>query len=1426
MSFTPQPGGRLGIWRLVGTLGSGAFATTWAASGPDREPVAIKLLDSPPGDELRALSRVCHPCVVGIQGFGNAPVPYLVLELVPGRTLSRHLARGPQAPDDVVTLLAPLADALAAVHAAGVLHGDIKPDNVIVAEPGRPVLVDFGMAGHRLGGTLTWAAPERTRGEPSSAEADVYALGLLAWALLHGGLPYEEDGLTRAMLRRRTESPTPTRGPTWLRELVASMLDVVPTDRPSATQVADQLADHGASLPSVGPDLVARRLVSTHVEIAGVQEPLQRWVAEGGAVAITGQVQLGRSHALAWAAREAGAAGHPVAWLGGDWSSLQAMLADPDTCVVTTGLPVEPDPALRAALVAAHLQEHGHPGLVVLCDDLDGAPDATRRVVHALATRTSVPVLVASTEVPDGHAEIPLRPWSPDELGALIDGALGRVGGREALLHELVAFAEGRPGPAGRLLVEAVRSGALVTKDHRWLFDASALDDAGARAALRVPPLSPEARDIAALLAVASRELPVQELAEGLGLAHGPADAAVQELVEAALAHVAQGGVALRPSVRAGVREELPPTSVSWRTLVSLLDRLGASPLELAPALAGAGHLTRLVAVGPRAVSALMGLDAAEAVSLARSLHAGSDHPALERALLLALARADEHEEVVERGRAFLADSAEDDEVLVAVANATVLLGDPSSGLELLADRADLTSMAARALAWARSGQVEAAAELVVPPPPEDPTLLAAWFDLRVQLAQALVGGGRLDDALERVTVAEHLGAGTAARAKLLAVKGRVLFRAGSIRSAAEAFLEAAQASGLPHRQSAIVLNNAAAALYLSGEREEAIASWEQATLRFERMGYDTGIVLSQVNLCNALREDGRWERARQCGIRAWDLANRLGLHQHAATAAGNLGDLGLVRERWIDAESWYKRAERLAAQHDLGPAKVELARRRAEFSVRRGDDDALARTTAAIEAAEEHGEVLEAALAHALMAVCAARAEEPIDEHVSKAVEPLRERGAARELARARCWVATALAEAGRTTEALETARRALAYAREVGDVPVRQQAEAIESRVQAVAKAHRRDPRTDMLLDLAVEVTRETDPSALLRRIADATLAVVGAERAFVYLVHDGVPRLEAAVGQNLDPGPSRSILQRALDGREVVATDVEERGDLQAASSVKRMELRAALCLPIADHGEVLGAIYADSTQAGEQELHQMARLLRALASQAAVAVLNARRLNTTTDRARELAELAHDLRAPLATMLMLLDAYADQREPWFAQLSDDLRELAHRSQEMIRQNLDPERRAVSEIDLYALCRRCVALTTPLAAARHLRLALEGEPARVRASQVQMARVIDNLVGNALKYAPEESTIDLSVAADGGMATVSIADRGPGIAADDLARIFEHGFQAPGAAEGYGLGLAACKRIVSRLGGELGAHERVGGGTVVTVRLPLAS
>ena len=214
-AISAQPGMRIGAWQLRRVLGQGEFGATWLAEDDGGQPAAVKLLTQPPGGDLLTLARIVHPSVVGVLGGGGTPVPHLVMEYVVGKPLTAFLRSGPAPEERALAVVARLADALDVVHRAGVVHGDLKPDNVMVEsmKEQRLQIIDFGLAEYRKGGTLNYAAPERMRGGSSSVEADVYSLGLLLWEMLHGSLPFAEVGLSTALLRRQKQVPEAQAGP-------------------------------------------------------------------------------------------------------------------------------------------------------------------------------------------------------------------------------------------------------------------------------------------------------------------------------------------------------------------------------------------------------------------------------------------------------------------------------------------------------------------------------------------------------------------------------------------------------------------------------------------------------------------------------------------------------------------------------------------------------------------------------------------------------------------------------------------------------------------------------------------------------------------------------------------------------------------------------------------------------------------------------------------------------------------------------------------------------------------------------------------------------------------------------------------------------------------------------------------------------------
>lgn len=216
--------------------------------------------------EAQAAARLNHPNLTDVYRVGRlqAGVPYIVMEYIDGRNLADALkARGLMAVDEVRAVIAGVADALAAAHAKGIIHRDVRPANVLREEhTSRIVLTDFGIAafldsgsetttqlttvGHRIGDPR-YMSPEHLDGEPLTEQSDVYSLGVLGYVLLTGEGPYPGGTRAEALIAHLHEKPRRLRE---LRPDVAPSLAVVlerclernPNHRPRAAEIAPTLA--------------------------------------------------------------------------------------------------------------------------------------------------------------------------------------------------------------------------------------------------------------------------------------------------------------------------------------------------------------------------------------------------------------------------------------------------------------------------------------------------------------------------------------------------------------------------------------------------------------------------------------------------------------------------------------------------------------------------------------------------------------------------------------------------------------------------------------------------------------------------------------------------------------------------------------------------------------------------------------------------------------------------------------------------------------------------------------------------------------------------------------------------------------------------------------------------------------------------------
>jgi serine/threonine protein kinase len=288
----PAPGDELGRFRLVREIGRGSFGVVFeAADGVTGERVALKSVR--PGrhqgpaarmleQEAEALRSIRHPGVVRALGLGRARGgPYLVLELLRGRTLESRVRSGrPMAAPEALGILEGVASGLAAAHAAGVVHGDLKPANVFLAEPGGVKLLDFGLsrsagADGVSGGTPPFMAPELWRGEAEGPRADVFAFGVLLHFLLCGRLPFAVRGGRSEALDCRPLPPLRAGTSRALRRL---------RDRCLARDPARRFGDGGELLEALQ---AARPRPSRAARLAarlrGLRPAAARWLAPAAA---------------------------------------------------------------------------------------------------------------------------------------------------------------------------------------------------------------------------------------------------------------------------------------------------------------------------------------------------------------------------------------------------------------------------------------------------------------------------------------------------------------------------------------------------------------------------------------------------------------------------------------------------------------------------------------------------------------------------------------------------------------------------------------------------------------------------------------------------------------------------------------------------------------------------------------------------------------------------------------------------------------------------------------------------------------------------------------------------------------------------------------------------------------------------------------
>jgi tRNA A-37 threonylcarbamoyl transferase component Bud32 len=331
-----EPGtGRLiaGRYRLLAKLGHGGMGTVWRAKDEtmDRE-VAVKeprVPDTLPEREranafermrreARAAARLDHPAVVNVHDVAVVDgQPWIVMELVHGRSLGDALQEGTLDAREAARIGLEVLGALEAAHAAGILHRDVKPDNVLLGRHGRVVLTDFGIAQIEGETNLTdtggfvgspeYIAPERVLGQRPGPSSDLWSLGVVLYAATEGVSPFRRSNTPatlQSVLNGTPAPPSSASGP--LADVITGLLHKDPAHRPNAPQVR-ALLEETANPPTPAPTQAVQVIAE------GTRSVRKPWAAFGAGVVVAALV-VGASAYVAVADPFGGSGGLPDGW--------------------------------------------------------------------------------------------------------------------------------------------------------------------------------------------------------------------------------------------------------------------------------------------------------------------------------------------------------------------------------------------------------------------------------------------------------------------------------------------------------------------------------------------------------------------------------------------------------------------------------------------------------------------------------------------------------------------------------------------------------------------------------------------------------------------------------------------------------------------------------------------------------------------------------------------------------------------------------------------------------------------------------------------------------------------------------------------------------------------------------------------------------
>jgi tetratricopeptide (TPR) repeat protein len=539
-------GAEFAALRIERELGAGSFGKVWLARDTRLgRPVALKVLHvdglgpSSPADrerfllEAKVIAGFSHPHIVVLYHLHEGRDGGLALEMeyVDGGTLEDRLSEGTTVPPETaVSIARDVYSALAAAHAEGVLHGDVKPANVLIGRDGRAKLADFGLARllgmhdlagsqKSLAGTPRYLAPEVIAGEAYRPQSEVWSAGVLLYRLLTGRLPFPQATLYALFLAIQNDPPPPlgVEVPPDVARVVERALQKRPEDRfADARELLRSLervprgpvAPPEASRPATPPQRApAPRVLGRERETARLLAAMDRlWDGPGRALVVTGPAGIGKSTLLLAAAEEARQRGWSaiVASVTPVEGLLRPLLDAARGSAIADAVGLSDRSATTFAALEATLSTVSPQPAVVAVEDLQIATAeetqslaravrrlASARILWLVSERTSDLGLSGSEHLRadplldiETSERLHVGPLPREAISALIETHADRARVSGIVMDRLVHRSEGNPLFAIQIFRHLRETAAVARVGDEWVSDES-IDRSGAPPALR-----------------------------------------------------------------------------------------------------------------------------------------------------------------------------------------------------------------------------------------------------------------------------------------------------------------------------------------------------------------------------------------------------------------------------------------------------------------------------------------------------------------------------------------------------------------------------------------------------------------------------------------------------------------------------------------------------------------------------------------------------------------------------------------------------------------------------------------------------------------------------------------------------------------------------------------------------------------------------